>query len=166
MGEDGSIAIRPMQPDDWPAVRTIYAEGIATGIATFETQVPEWTAWNAGHREEARLVAADGARVVGFFAIAPYSGREVYRGVAWESVYVATSHRGRGIGRRLLEAGIAAAAAAGCWTLLAGVIADNHASLEAHARAGFRQIGVNERFGRDASGAWRDVVQLEWRATG
>jgi phosphinothricin acetyltransferase len=87
MAVGGGIDIRDMRPEDWPAVRAIYAEGIATGLATFETEVPEWTAWDAAHRAEARLVAVSDGVVVGFFAVAPYSSRAVYRGVAWESVY-------------------------------------------------------------------------------
>ena len=41
------VLITPLTPDDWPAVRAIYAEGIATGQATFETAVPDWAAWDA-----------------------------------------------------------------------------------------------------------------------
>jgi phosphinothricin acetyltransferase len=155
-----------MTAADWPAVREIYAAGIATGNATFETSIPDWERWDASHRQEARLVARAGDAVVGFFAISPYSGRAVYSGVAWESVYVDPRQQGRGIGRRLLEAGIEAARAAGCWTLLAGVLAENVASLAVHDRVGFRRVGVNERIGRDRAGQWRDVVQLEWRAEG
>ena len=51
------VRVRPMSPADWPAVRDIYAEGIATGDATFETSAPEWPAWDAGHTPEHRFVA-------------------------------------------------------------------------------------------------------------
>jgi L-amino acid N-acyltransferase YncA len=87
----------------------------------------------------------------------------VYRGVAWESVYVTEQARGRGIGRALLEAVVAESERAGVWTLLAGVMAENEASLALHDRAGFRRIGVQERVALDAAGRWRDVVLLERR---
>ncbi len=99
----------------------------------------------------------------GWTAVARYSSRQVYAGVAWESVYVAASARGRGVGLALLEALLPAAEAAGIWTLMAGVQAENVASLALHERAGFRRVGVHEAMGRDAAGTWRDVVILERR---
>ena len=155
------VVFEPMQPDDWPAVRAIYAEGIATGDATFEPTVPDWTAWDAAHLREARLVARVDADVIGFAALSAYSSRAAYRGVAWESVYVAEARQRKGVGRALLDAVIAAADAAGLWALMAGVLAENTASLALHERAGFRRVGVLERIGRDASGRWRDVVLME-----
>jgi L-amino acid N-acyltransferase YncA len=115
--------IEPMTADDWLAVRRIYAEGIATGDATLEREAPDWAHFDHSHPPECRLVARDGANgdVVGWTALGGYSSRKVYRGVAWESVYVAAEARGRGVGRTLLEALIPASEAAGYWTLLAGV---------------------------------------------
>jgi L-amino acid N-acyltransferase YncA len=52
--------IAAMSPEEWPAVRAIYEEGIATGDATFETEVPSWAAWDAAHLGEHRLVARRG----------------------------------------------------------------------------------------------------------
>jgi phosphinothricin acetyltransferase len=89
----------------------------------------------------------------------------VYTGVAWESVYVAEAARGAGVGRTLLEALIPASEAAGFWTLLAGVMADNAASLALHERVGFARVGVQHRLGQDATGRWRDVVLLERRSS-
>ena len=162
---DGAVVILPMTADDGPDVLAIYGQGIAAGYATFETVVPEWRAWNAAHRRDCRFVARLGGRVVGWTAVARYSSREVFAGVAWESVYVAEAARGRGVGRALLAALIPASEASGIWTLIAGVQANNPGSLALHDRAGFRQIGVQERIGRDRSGAWRDVVMLERRST-
>jgi len=158
------LVIEPMTPDDGPAVLDIYGQGIATGIATFETVVPEWRAWHASHHRECRYVARLDGRVVGWTALARYSSRDVYAGVAWESVYVDAAARGRGVGASLLAALIPASEAAGVWTLIAGVQAENVSSLVLHERAGFRRIGVQERIGRDASGVWRDVVLLERRS--
>ena len=157
------VRIEPMAPDDWPAVRRIYAEGIATGDATLEREAPDWGHFDHSHPPECRLVARSGD-VVGWTALGGYSSRKVYRGVAWESVYVAADARGRGVGRALLEALIPASEAAGYWTLLAGVLADNTASLALHERVGFRRIGVQRGLGQDATGRWRDVVVLERRS--
>jgi phosphinothricin acetyltransferase len=154
-----------MTPDDGPDVLGIYAKGIATGNATLETALPDWGHWNASHRRDCRLVARNGrGRIVGWTALGRYSTREVYAGVAWESVYVDEAARGRGVGRALLAALVPASEAAGVWTLLAGVLVENDASLALHERAGFRRIGVQERMGRDIMGRWRDVVLLERRS--
>ena len=158
------IRIEPMEPTDADRVLAIYGEGIATGNATLETTVPDWRRWNATHRRECRFVARIGGDIVGWTAIGSYSSRDVYAGVAWESVYVAAAARGRGVGGALLGALIPASEAAGVWTLIAGVLVENEASLALHERAGFRRIGVQEGLGRDAAGRWRDVVLLERRS--
>jgi L-amino acid N-acyltransferase YncA len=160
-----SFRIEPMTADDGPAVLEIYGQGIATGNATLEPATPDWTHWSAGHRRDCRLVARDAdGRVVGWTALGRYSTRDVYAGVAWESVYVDAAARGHGVGSALLAALVSASEAAGVWTLLAGVLVENLPSLALHERAGFRRIGVQERMGRDATGRWRDVVLLERRS--
>ena len=161
------VRIEPMAEGDWPEVRKIYAEGIATGDATIESNVPDWSHWDRSHRPTCRLVARDpktGA-VVGWTALTRASSRRVYAGVAWESVYVADAWRGRGVGRVLLEALIPASEKVGYWTLQAGVLVENEASLALHERVGFRRVGVQERIGRDGSGRWRDRVLLERRSS-
>ncbi|MCA9677166.1 MAG: N-acetyltransferase [Kofleriaceae bacterium] len=152
-----------MQAADWDAVARIYAEGIATGDATFETAVPTWAAWDAGHVAAGRLVARLGDDVVGWAAMSAVSGRCVYAGVAEVSVYVATRAHRRGVGRALLAALIEASEAAGFWTLQAGVMAENAASLTLHRGAGFREVGRRERIGQ-RDGRWRDVILLERRS--
>ena len=154
-----------MTADDGPAVLEIYGQGIDTGNATLETATPDWAHWQTSHRRDCRLVARDEeGRVLGWTALGRYSTREVYAGVAWESVYVDVAARGRGVGTALLDVLIPASEAAGVWTLVAGVLVENAASLALHDRAGFRRIGVQERIGRDRSGRWRDVVLLERRS--
>jgi phosphinothricin acetyltransferase len=159
--------IEPMTTDDSAAVIRIYAEGIATHNASLEREAPDWAHFDLSHRPDCRFVArneADGG-VLGWTALGNYSTRAVYRGVAWESVYVAAKARGEGVGRALLEALLPASEAAGIWTLLAGVLAENTASLVLHERVGFRQVGVQRGMGQDATGRWRDVVLLERRST-
>jgi phosphinothricin acetyltransferase len=164
-----AIRIDPMRPADWPTVHRIYAEGIATGDATLEREAPDWDHFDRSHRPDCRLVARDDGAgmetpILGWVALTAYSGRRVYAGVAWESVYVAADARGRGVGRALLGGLIPASEAAGFWTLMAGVLADNAPSLALHERVGFRRVGLNERIGQDAAGRWRDVVTLERRS--
>lgn len=155
--------IVPLQADHWPDVARIYAEGIATGMATFENTVPEWAAWDAGHLATPRLVAAEDG-VVGWGALSPVSDRCVYEGVSEASIYVAAAARGRGVGRSLLDALIAQSEEAGIWTIQAGVLTDNIASRALLAACGFREVGTRERLGR-LNGTWRDVVLLERRST-
>jgi phosphinothricin acetyltransferase len=159
-----SFAIDPMRPEDWGEVRRIYVEGIATGNATFETEAPAWEKWDAGHRREARLVARDAGRILGWGALSSVSDRCVYGGVAEVSVYVGRDARGRGIGRALLEALVRDSETAGIWTLQAGIFPENENSLAVHKRCGFRIVGLRKRLGKLA-GAWRDVLLLERRST-
>ena len=161
-----AVRIDAMTADDWPDVRRIYAEGIATTFATLESETPDWSHFDHSHRHDCRLVARDidGGPVLGWTALTAYSARRVYAGVAWESVYVGASARGRGVGRALLEAVIPASEASGLWTLLAGVLAENTASLALHEAVGFRVVGVERGLGQDGTGRWRDVVLLERRS--
>lgn len=157
------VRVRPMVAGDWPRVAEIYAEGLATGNATFESEVPGWEDWDAAHLASPRLVAELDGETTGWAALAPYSDRCVYGGVGEVSVYVAGPARGRGVGRALLEALVAGAEAAGIWTLQAGVFPENEGSLALHERAGFRRVGLRERIGK-LGGRWRDVVLLERRS--
>lgn len=151
-----------MLPEHWDTVAWIYAQGIATGHATFETEVPAWEAWDAAHLPKLRLVALLDDRVVGWSALSPVSGRCVYDGVVEESVYVAEEARGQGVGKALLEELIARSELAGIWTIQTGIFPENTASLALHERVGFRVVGIRERIGQH-HGVWRDVVFLERR---
>lgn len=158
-----SSNVSPVTADDWPAVREIYREGIATGDATFETSPPDWDTWDARHLACCRLLARSGDEVVGWAALSPVSTRAVYAGVAEVSVYVAARARGRGIGFMLLSALVAASEESGIWTLQAGIFPENRASLALHQRAGFRVVGTRQRIGR-MDGRWRDTVLMERRS--
>jgi L-amino acid N-acyltransferase YncA len=157
------MIVRELQPDDWPAVRAIYEEGIRSGDATFETEAPSWEAWDAAHPELRLVAERDDGSVVGWAALSPVSARRCYRGVGDESVYVAEGARGLGVGRALLERLVERSEAAGYWTLVAGVFPENEASLRLHRACGFREVGVRERVG-ELDGVWRDVVILERRS--
>jgi L-amino acid N-acyltransferase YncA len=157
------MEIVPLLPAHWEAVARIYGEGIATGDATFETDVPLWEAWDDAHLRDLRLVTLTGAEVAGWAALSPVSGRCVYAGVAESSVYVAESMRGQGVGRALMTELIRRAEAAGIWTIQTGIFPENSGSLALHERVGFRVVGTRERLGKH-HGVWRDVLFLERRS--
>jgi L-amino acid N-acyltransferase YncA len=157
------VEIVPLTSADWPAVRAIYLEGIATGTATFETTAPEWEQWDAGHMPHSRLVARVENEVAGWAALSAVSSRRVYSGVAEVSVYVAASRRGGGIGSNLLDALVNESERQGIWTLQAGIFAENVPSLELHRKMGFRVVGMRERVGC-LHRTWRDVMLLERRS--
>jgi phosphinothricin acetyltransferase len=156
------IEIRDLRPLDWPEVAAIYQDGIESGNATFEVAPPSWEDWNAGH-SDIRLVAELDGATAGWAALSPTSSRCCYRGVAENSVYVATWAQGQGVGRALLEELIARSEAAGIWTLVAGIFPENKASARLHLGCGFRLVGVRERLG-ELNGVWRDVLLLERRS--
>jgi L-amino acid N-acyltransferase YncA len=93
------VEIRAMRPEDWPAVEAIYADGIATGDATFETEPPDWSEFDRGRLAHSRLVAVENDSLVGWAALSPTSARACYDGVVEHSVYIAEHARGRGSGR-------------------------------------------------------------------
>jgi phosphinothricin acetyltransferase len=151
-----------MTPDDWPDVRRIYEEGLATGVGSFETDVPSWEQWDAARLPHSRLVAREQA-VLGWVALSPVSQRTCYAGVAEVGIYVAAAMRGRGIGRALLQQAVESAEAHGIWTLQGATIAENAASLALQARCGFRVVGRRERIAR-RDGAWHDTILTERRS--
>ncbi len=148
---------------DWPAVQRIYAEGIVTGHATFETEVPDWPAWDQAHLPVCRLVARRSGEVLGWAALSPTSRRRVYAGVADESIYIAAAARRQGVGMALLCHLIEESERQGFWTLQAGVFPENEASLRLHRACGFREVGRRERIGQ-LNGLWRDTLLLERRS--
>jgi L-amino acid N-acyltransferase YncA len=157
------VEIRPMAESDWPAVEAIYAEGIATRTATFETETSTWEEFNAAHLEEHRLVADIDGNVVGWAALSPTSSRACYAGVAEHSVYVTEGARGRGVGLALMNALLASADAGGVWTIQTSVFPENAASVALHERLGFRIVGRRERIAQ-LDGVWRDTILMERRS--
>lgn len=157
------IEIDAMTAGDWPQVAEIYRQGLETGNASFETEVPAPEAWDAAHLPEPRLVARLDGAIAGWAALSAVSGRCVYGGVAEVSVYVAAGSAGRGVGRLLLSELVRLSEEAGIWTLQAGIFPENTASLALHERCGFRVVGRRERLGCQ-NGVWRDVVLVERRS--
>lgn len=157
-------SVRPLNASDWQRVSEIYRQGIETGHATFELEVPSWDEWDRGHIEEPRLVVETGdIGVVAWAALSPVSRRAVYRGVAEHSIYVADEARGSGIGKMLLVTLVEKSEEAGFWTLQTAIFPENLPSIALHEAVGFRVIGVRERIGSH-HGKWRDVVLMERRS--
>lgn len=171
--------IVPMRAELWPAVREIYREGIATGNATFETDVPDWEKWDGSHLKVCRLltlepsasargdvnsVSIGAVHLLGWAALSPVSSRRVYSGVAEVSVYVSATARGRGVGRALLQTLVKESEVNGIWTLQAGIFPENVASIALHKHCGFREVGVRRSLGK-LGDQWRDVLLLERRST-
>jgi phosphinothricin acetyltransferase len=157
------VKVRDLRPGDWPEVARIYEQGILTGNATFETEVPSWEAWDAAHLGEHRFVAERDGRVAGWIALLPVSPRTCYAGVAEISAYVGEEARGQRVGAELLATAIENSERGGIWTLQTGVFPENVPSLGLLRRFSFRVLGTQERIGR-LHGVWRDVVLLERRS--
>lgn len=160
------VTTRGMTDDDLQVVRDIYAEGIATRNATFETEVPDLSTlvnkWLPDHRWVAEAEVDGVPQVVGWTAISPVSERECYAGVGESSVYVAEAARGRGVGKALLWRQVNEADAGGLWTLQTSVFPENRASIALHHSAGYATLAVRSRIAQ-LDGVWRDTVLLERR---
>lgn len=158
------VYIRTFKKEDYPACATIYKEGMATGIATFETRVPDWEQWDQKFVSPCRLVACIDDEVVGWIALSPFSSREVYKGVAEVSLYITGDVQKKGVGKRLLIECIDQSEKEGFWTLQAKIFSLNKPSLLLFEKCGFRTVGVRERLG-NRDGVWHDNVLMEKRST-
>ncbi|MCX2681721.1 GNAT family N-acetyltransferase [Galbibacter sp. EGI 63066] len=157
------MEIRSLIKNDFAAVSSIYLEGIKTGMATFETEVPTWEKWNASHLPFGRMVMVNGGEIVGWAAMSPTSNRSVYKGVAEVSVYVKASARGKGVGKALLLKLIKISEENGIWTLQSSIMPENTTSKNLHINCGFREIGYREKIGK-LYGEWKDNIILERRS--
>lgn len=161
---DNRIEIAAMTVGHWPEVADIYRQGIETGLATFETEIPDWEEWDKSHLPHCRLIARDKERkILGWGALSPVSDRCVYGGVAEVSIYVSEAARGRGVGTKLLSELVKASETNGLWTLQAGIFAENKASIKLHEKCGFRIVGRREKLGQ-LRGEWKDVILMERRS--
>jgi L-amino acid N-acyltransferase YncA/DNA-binding transcriptional ArsR family regulator len=156
------VTVRAMQPGDWAAVRRIYGEGIATGNATIDTEVPDRRTLDRAWLPDHRWVAEADGEVVGWAAATPVSDRPGYAGVADTAIYVGDGFRGRGVGTALIHRQVTAADHAGLWTLQASIFPENRAAIALHRSAGFRTLALRERIAHH-QGMWRDTVFLERR---
>lgn len=160
------IHIRRAVRSDCPGILDIYNDAVLKTTATYDYEprpLEHRLAWFDDHQRTGHAIfvaeAAD-ARIVGWSALNRYHDRMGFRFTAENSVYVAEASRGRGLGARLLEPLIPAAAEIGIRAILAAIDAQNTASLRLHARFGFEQVGLFKRVGFKFD-RWLDVAYLE-----
>lgn len=158
------IRFIPITEEDFPEVQEIYAQGIQTGNATFETTLPDWQKWDSSHLKQARIAVVFENRIIGWGALSRVSDRCVYEGVAEISVYIHTDFQGRGIGTLIMKQLIEESERAGIWSLMSGVFPENEVSIHIHLKEGFRIVGTREKIAK-LHGVWRDTVLLQRRST-
>lgn len=157
--------IGAMHPEDWEQVSAIYLQGIRSGKATFQTEIPSWQAWDGSHLSVCRLVARSGNTILGWAALSPTSSRQAYAGVVEVSIYTHEEYHGCGVGTALLAELIIMADESGFWTLQSVIIRENTASIGLHKKCGFREVGIREKIARMGDGTWHDSVLMERRST-
>lgn len=158
------ITIRLMTEQDWPVVGDIYRQGIDSGLATFQTEVPTYREWDSSHIAVCRFVALADGEIAGWVALSKISERPVYSGVAEVSIYIAQAFRGQGVGRTLLNQLAVESEKAGFWMLQSNIFEDNAASRALHEKCGYRTVGHRERIGQDGRGRWRTNIEMERRS--
>lgn len=161
-----SHAIRPATQADIPAIAAIYGDAVRTGTASFELEPPD--AVEMGRRFAVLndggfpyLVAISGGAVSGFAYAGPYHQRAAYRSTLEDSIYVARSARGTGVGRALLGALIVEAERIGGRTMVAVIAeSDSPASVALHAAFGFTPVGTLAGVGYKHD-RWLDVTLMQ-----
>ena len=157
------VSVVPLLIDHFQEVLEIFRQGISTGIATFETELPEWQKFDSKYLVHSRLVAMINDRVVGWAVLSAVSGRECYKGVAEVTLYIHEHYRGKNIGTILLNRLISESEANGIWSLLSVIHPENNISMRLHERCGFRLIGYRERIAQ-LNGVWKTTVMMERRS--
>lgn len=157
------MIVRPYTSKDFIPVATIYHEGLATGIATFEKEVPDELNWNKKFIKECRFVAEKNSKIIGWCALSHISTREVYKGVAEVTVYISSNYRGQGIGKVLLKHLVSESEKNGFWTLQASIFSENKPSIFLHETCGFRIVGFREKIAKREN-IWHDNVLMERRS--
>lgn len=159
------IQVRQATLEDLPAVVDIYNQAVlhTTATADFTAQTLEARrAWFDERRAQGLpvLVAVEDGAVVGWGALNRYHARIGYRFTVENSVYVAESAQGRGVGKALLGELVTAARQGGYHAIIAVLAGDNQASTALHQRFGFVEMGrlceIIHKFDR-----WIDVVYLQ-----
>jgi L-amino acid N-acyltransferase YncA len=157
--------VRAATVEDLPAIVDIYNHSVlhSTATADFTPQTLEARrSWFDERTTQGLpvIVAVEGAEVLGWGALNRYHARIGYRFTVENSVYVAESAQGRGVGRALLSELVEAARHGGYHAVVAVLAGDNAASTALHARFGFVEMGrlreIMHKFDR-----WIDVVYLQ-----
>jgi phosphinothricin acetyltransferase len=158
------MKLKTFTKNDWPIISEIYQEGISGRNATFETSVPNWSAWDKSHHSFCRIAAWHDLELIGWTALSPISKRQVYSGVAEVSVYISSKFQNKGVGRKLLEQLIIESERHLIWMLQANILEENHASIALHKSCGFRTVGRRENIAQ-LDDVWRNVILMERRSS-
>jgi phosphinothricin acetyltransferase len=156
--------VRRAEPGDAEAIRAIYNAEVTRSTVTFD-MVPRTPAeqleWLASHRgAHPAVVAVEGSEITGFGSLSPFRDRPAYATSVEDSVYVAASWRGRGVGRLLLAELVHLATDHGFHTVIARISGDNDVSVALHRSQGFALVGVEREVGRKF-GRWIDVTVMQ-----
>jgi len=158
--------VRPATEADLPAIKAIYDVEVHTGISTFATQPPELDYWRerleSTHAGDHVLVAVDGDDVVGYAYSGSYRPREAYARTRETSVYLTSSARGGGLGRRLYDELLRLLRADGVRLVVAVIALPNDGSQGLHRACGFERAGVLHDVG-NKFGRWIDTELWELR---
>ncbi|MFC4686588.1 GNAT family N-acetyltransferase [Epilithonimonas pallida] len=157
------MEIKLITKDNFSEVIEIYKQGLATNVATFQNDLPQWEEWDKGHLNFCRISIYDNGKMIGWASLTPVSSRCVYAGVAEVSIYIAQDERGKGVGKTLLAELIQHSEENGIWTLQSGIFAENQSSIKLHEKCGFRLVGYREKIGKK-NGVWKDNVLMERRS--
>ena len=159
------ISIRDAVEADLPGIMGIYNDAVANTTAIWNEAVVDLDnrkAWFAARRERGFpvLVAVRGKQVIGYASYGDWRAFDGYRHTVEHSVYVRGDTRGTGTGKRLMKALIDRASFNGVHVMMAGIEAENTASIKLHEKLGFRVVGrfseVGIKFGR-----WLDLTCME-----
>lgn len=159
------ITIRDAAEADLPGILDIYNDAVANTTAIWNEAVVDLDnrkAWFSARRERGFpvLVALRGRQVIGYASYGDWRTFDGYRHTVEHSVYVHKDVRGTGTGKRLLKALIDRASFNGVHVMIAGIEAENAASIRLHEKLGFRVVGrfseVGIKFGR-----WLDLTCME-----
>jgi L-amino acid N-acyltransferase YncA len=159
------LVIRPYRADDIAAVTRIYGHYVRDTVITFETEEPDEaemagrfaTIASKGHP---LLIGEMDGSVIGYAYASTYRAREAYRFTCEDSIYLAPTAVGHGIGGRLLGRLIEDSSKAGLRQMLAVITAERENSIRLHAKHGFRMIGRYEALGYKFD-RWLDVVHMQ-----
>jgi phosphinothricin acetyltransferase len=160
------IEVRLAGLPDAEAIRSIYNREVMEAAVTFDLRprtLDEQEAWLVARRgAHPAVVAVDlaNAAIVGFGSLSPYRDRPAYSTSVEDSVYVHTEHRGRGIGRVLLDELIRLGTAHGFHTVIGRIVGGHTASIALHRACGFEEVGTEREIGRKF-GRWLDVVIMQ-----
>lgn len=146
------FVIRQAELKDIPDITEIYNEAILNTVATFDVEPKtegEQMAWFASHHFKNPILVAelDGV-VVGWASLSKWSVRRAYSDTAEISLYAREGYRGRGIGKKLLEAIVRKGEEVGLHTIIARITEDNGESIRLHKSSGFKDIGIMREVGR------------------